>query len=290
MAAAEPGSAGLVSFYPPYRPISPRKYGHAPRTSYLLESAAARDYTGCMALKRNDGRRANELRPVKITPGFVGSADGSCLIEAGGTRVICTASFVAGVDKWRKGSGLGWVTAEYGMLPAAGGPRKARPIAKLDGRSVEIQRLIGRVIRGVMLFEKLGENTIYLDCDVLEADGGTRTAAINGAYVALCLALEHGRAAGLCQGGAVAAAVAAVSVGIVDGNVLLDLDYSEDSRAEVDMNVAMRAGGKFVEVQGSAEHKCFDRPQLDRMLRLAGSGIRRILQIQRQAILRGLQA
>ncbi len=224
---------------------------------------------------------------MKITPGFVRTADGSCLIEVGGTRVICTASFTKGVPKWREGRGLGWVTAEYGMLPASTGSRKSRPIGKADGRSVEIQRIIGRVLRSVVRFDKLGENTIYLDCDVLEADGGTRTAAITGAYVALALAAEKAARAGLCKRGAVVGAVAAVSVGVVDGRAVMDLDYTEDSAAEVDMNIAMTSGRKFVEIQGCAEGRPFDAARLDAMLLMAKRGIGTLLSLQRKAIKRG---
>ena len=237
--------------------------------------------------KRHDGRSASELRPVKITPGFVRSAAGSCLMEIGQTRVICTASLVEGVPKWRAGSGEGWVTAEYAMLPAATGSRKPRATSRPDGRSVEIQRLIGRTLRSVVRFDRLGENTIYLDCDVLEADGGTRTAAITGAYVALARAAAKGVRLGLCRTGAVRTAVAAVSVGIVDGTAVLDLDYREDSTADVDMNVAMTSGGKFVEVQAASEGNPFDRQQLDRMLHLAGRGIRKLIRLQKQAVGRG---
>jgi len=236
--------------------------------------------------KRQDGRRANGLRPVKVTPDFVRSADGSCLFEIGRTRVICTASFAAGVPKWREGSGLGWVTAEYGMLPASTSTRKPRPALKPDSRATEIQRLIGRVLRNAVRFEKLGANTVYLDCDVLEADGGTRTAAINGAYVALAGAIRRSEAAGRCAGGALVRRVAAVSVGIVDHRAVLDLDYAEDSAAEVDMNVAMTGGGRFVEIQGSSEGEAFTLEQLDRMLRLARSGIRKLMGYQQQAVSR----
>lgn len=224
---------------------------------------------------------------MKITPGFVRSADGSCLMEIGRTRIICTASLVEGVPKWRAGSGEGWVTAEYAMLPASTGARKPRAIFRPDSRSVEIQRLIGRVLRSVVRFNRLGENTIYLDCDVLEADGGTRTAAITGAYVALARAVERGVRLGLCRAGAVRAVVAAVSVGIVDGTAVLDLDYREDSAADVDMNVAMTSGGKFVEVQAASEGSPFDRQQLERMLHLAGRGIRKLIRLQKQAVGRG---
>jgi len=232
---------------------------------------------------RHDGRRAGQLRPVTITPDFVRTADGSCLIEVGRTRVICTASLTPGVPKWREASGLGWVTAEYGMLPASTGRRKPRPLARPDSRGVEIQRLIGRVLRGVVRFDQLGANTITLDCDVLEADGGTRTAAITGAYVALARATAKAARAGLCRPGVVTGPVAAVSVGIVDGVAMIDLDYAEDSAAEVDMNVAMTGGGKFVELQGTAERVTFGPDQLDQMLRLAARGIRQLLRVQRQA-------
>lgn len=234
--------------------------------------------------KRHDGRRVGELRPVKITTDFVHTADGSCLIEMGGTRVICTAMFTPGVPRWREKSGLGWMTAEYGMLPASTKDRKARPGAKPDGRSVEIQRLVGRTLRNVLRYERLGENTIYLDCDVLEADGGTRTASINGAYVALAIAANRLAREGKIAPGAVGGSVAAISVGVVDGTPLLDLDYVEDSSAEVDFNVAMTGGGKYVEVQGSSERGPFTGRQLQQMLRLAGQGIRRVLRLQKQAI------
>ncbi|MDP6636613.1 MAG: ribonuclease PH [Phycisphaerae bacterium] len=240
-------------------------------------------------MKRHDGRRANQLRPVTITPGFVGSADGSCLIETGGTRVICTASLSPGLPKWREGSGLGWLTAEYGMLPASTGRRKKRPTLKPDSRATEIQRLIGRVVRNVVRFDRLGENTLHLDCDVLEADGGTRTAAITGAYVAAAIANHRCAEQDRCKPRAIVGQAAAISVGIVDGEVLLDLDYSEDSRAEVDMNVAMLGNGKFVEVQGSAERAPFTGQQLDNMLTMARKGIGKLVRIQRQAIREGVK-
>ena len=222
-----------------------------------------------------------------MKPGFVGSADGSCLIEMGGTRVICTASFAAGVPRWRSDTGLGWVTAEYGMLPASTGSRKARPALKPDSRGVEIQRLIGRALRSVVRFDRLGENTITLDCDVLEADGGTRTAAVTGAYVALALAADKARRAGRCKAGVLASAVAAVSVGIVAGTPLLDLCYAEDAAAEVDMNVAMTRRGEFVEVQATGEGAPFDGEQLQAMLRLARGGICKLLSAQAAAITKG---
>ncbi len=235
---------------------------------------------------RPDGRGAAQLRPVKILPNFVGSADGSCLIEMGGTRVICTASVTPGVPAWRAGRGQGWVTAEYGMLPASTGSRKSRPLGKPDSRATEIQRLIGRAIRSVVRFDKLRENTIHLDCDVLEADGGTRTAAITGAYVALALAVAGGAKAGRFARGVLVEPVAAASVGIVKGRALLDLCYQEDSAADVDMNVAMTGGGKFLELQATAEKSPFDGSQLSRMLSLARGGIRELLKTQQRVIRR----
>jgi len=235
------------------------------------------------AFKRRDGRAASELREVRITPGFVGTADGSCLLEMGGTRVICTACITEGVPEWRGGKGLGWVTDEYGMLPASTPGRKARPIGRADKRSVEIQRIIGRVLRSVVRFDRLGERTIVVDCDVLEADGGTRTAAVTGGYVALAAAIDAAANRGQCSRQAIASAVAGVSVGIVEGRAMLDLDYEEDSRADVDMNVAMTAAGKFVELQGSSEGRPFDRKQLDEMLALARRGVRKLIKLQREA-------
>jgi ribonuclease PH len=229
------------------------------------------------------------MRPLKITPNFVRAVDGSCLIELGNTRVICTACVVNELPRWRKEQQLGWVTAEYGMLPGSTRERKPRPGVKPDGRSVEIQRLIGRVVRNVVQFEKLGENTVYLDCDVLEADGGTRTASITGAYVALALAAGRREKAGQFARGALRGAVAGVSVGLVDGRAVLDLDYAEDSAAQVDMNVAMTAGGKLVELQGTAEGRAFTTSELEKMLRLARRGIRQLFGAQRRAIAGGLR-
>lgn len=234
--------------------------------------------------RRHDGRLPSQLRPVSIQPGFVPTADGSCLISVGQTRVICTASFAAGVPAWLVGKGQGWVTAEYGMLPASTGSRKSRPIGKPDSRAVEIQRLIGRVLRSAVDMSALGENTLYLDCDVLTADGGTRTAAITGAYVALALAQRKLLAKGKIAKGFVSGAVAAVSVGIVAGQAVLDLDYREDSAAEVDMNVAMTDKGRFIELQGTAEHEPFDQRQLSAMLRLAAGGIKKLLAHQNKVV------
>ncbi|OPX21380.1 MAG: ribonuclease PH [Planctomycetales bacterium 4484_123] len=232
------------------------------------------------SFRRHDGRRANELRPVSFTLDYVPTAEGSCLVQMGGTRVICTACVLQGVPEWLEGAGRGWVTAEYGMLPASTAKRKRRPWGRPDGRSAEIQRLIGRVLRAVVAMDALGERTIYLDCDVLTADGGTRTAAINGAYVALAQAA----ASGALPRRAIARPVAAVSVGLVAGRAVLDLDYAEDSAAQVDLNVAMTAGGKYLEIQGTGEAAAFDDAQLQAMLRLARSGIRRIITAQRRVM------
>jgi len=233
---------------------------------------------------RHDGRRPGELRPIRITPGFVRKASGSCLLEMGGTRVICTASFVEGVPEWREESGLGWLTAEYAMLPASTGSRKPRSFSRPDGRSAEIQRIIGRVLRNAVRLDRLGLNTVYLDCDVLEADGGTRTAAINGAWFALAQAIGRAARKGLCRLDALIGPVAAVSVGVVGGKAMLDLDYREDSAAEVDMNVAMARGGRFVEIQGSGERRPFGADELSAMLRLARMGIARIIKMQIKAV------
>jgi ribonuclease PH len=234
--------------------------------------------------RRHDGRRPGDLRPVKMTPGYVSTADGSCLIQVGGTQVICTASLTEGVPEWLEGSGRGWVTAEYGMLPASTGQRKRRPLGRPDGRSAEIQRFIGRVLRTVVAMERLGENTLYLDCDVLTADGGTRTAAVTGAYVALAQATARAAKADRAGAGVLVEPVAAVSVGIVDGRAVLDLDYAEDRRSQVDMNVAMIRRGRFVEIQGTSEGEPFDGDQLQAMLRLAKAGIRRLIAAQQEAV------
>jgi ribonuclease PH len=230
---------------------------------------------------RNDGRTPAQLRPTTITPGFVPTATGSALIQQGETRVICTASVEDSVPKWMAGRGTGWVTAEYGMLPASTGQRKQRDATKgkPDGRGVEIQRLIGRSLRGVVDFKALGERTVWLDCDVLTADGGTRCASITGAYVALVLGL---RVAGVEQ--ALNGTLAAVSCGIVDGTPLLDLDYSEDSRAEVDANVVMTGDGGLVEVQATAERTPLGRAHLDDLLGLAAAGVEELRRAQDQAL------
>jgi ribonuclease PH len=234
---------------------------------------------------RHDGRKPDQLRPITIQPGFVRSATGSALIEAGGTRVICTASAVEDVPRWMAGKGRGWVTAEYGMLPASTGDRKARDVTKgrADGRTVEIQRLIGRSLRGVVDFKALGERTIYIDCDVLEADGGTRCAAITGGFVALKLALDRLVSEGKLGAVPLTQSVAAVSCGIVDGAALLDLDYVEDSSAEVDMNVVMTGDDGLVEVQATAERTPLSRASLDDLLALAGVGIESLREAQAAA-------
>jgi ribonuclease PH len=238
---------------------------------------------------RSYDRAADALRPVSIEPGFVRTATGSALITMGETRVICTASAQEGVPRWRAGSGLGWVTAEYGMLPASTGERKQRDATrgKQDGRTIEIQRLIGRSLRVVVDFAALGENTIYLDCDVLQADGGTRTASITGAFVALALACEQLRAAGRIERSPLTGSIAAVSCGIVDGVPLLDLDYPEDSAAEVDANVVMTGDGGLVEVQATAERTPLSRAHLDELLRLAEVGIGQLRRAQDEAIAAG---
>ena len=231
---------------------------------------------------RRDGRAPGDLRPASIEPGFMRSADGSALIAQGGTRVICTSSVAAGVPRWMAGRGRGWLTAEYGMLPASTGERKQRDVSKgrADGRTVEIQRLIGRSLRGVVDFEALGERTVWVDCDVLEADGGTRCAAITGAYTALQLALAPLVDSGELAREPLTQSVAAVSCGIVEGDALLDLDYSEDSGAEVDMNVVMTGDGGLVEVQATAERTPLTRASLDEMLALAASGITELAELQ----------
>jgi ribonuclease PH len=237
-------------------------------------------------MSRNDGRAPAELRPVAITPGFMSTATGSALIEAGGTRVICTASVDEEVPRWMQGKGRGWVTAEYSMLPASTGERKKRDVSKgrPDGRTVEIQRLIGRSLRGIVDFEGLGERTVWIDCDVLEADGGTRCAAITGGYVALELALRRVMAEGKLERLPLTQSVAAVSTGMVDGRPLLDLDYSEDSRAEVDANVVMTGDGGLVEVQATAERTPLSRASLDELLALAADGIAELRTAQEVAV------
>jgi len=235
---------------------------------------------------RSYERSAGDLRPVDILPGFVRTATGSALFSAGETRVICTASVQESVPRWMAGRGSGWVTAEYSMLPASTGERKQRDVTRgrPDGRTVEIQRLIGRAIRGVVDFDALGERTVYLDCDVLQADGGTRCASITGAYVALALACKRLEGEGLLERTPLTGSVAAVSCGIVGDAALLDLDYSEDSRADVDANVVMTGDGGLVEVQATAERTPLSRASLDELLALAAKGIEELRAGQLAAI------
>jgi ribonuclease PH len=240
-------------------------------------------------MSRSYDRGADELRPTTIEPGFVRTATGSALISMGETRVICTASAQESVPRWMAGRGTGWVTAEYGMLPASTGERKQRDATRgrVDGRTTEIQRLIGRSLRGAIDFEALGERTIWLDCDVLQADGGTRCASITGAYVALALACERLIAESKLERTPLTAQIAAVSCGIVDGTALLDLDYSEDSTAEVDANVVMTGDGGLIEVQATAERTPLQRANLDDLLTLAAGGIDALRAHQQEAIAAG---
>ena len=235
---------------------------------------------------RSYGRAADELRPVSIEPGFVRTATGSALIACGETRIICTASVEDSVPRWMANQGRGWVTAEYGMLPASTGARRARDVTKgrPDGRTVEIQRLIGRSLRGVIDFAALGERTVYVDCDVLQADGGTRCAAITGGFVALALAFRRLENDGRLERSPLTGTVAAVSCGVVDGVALLDLDYSEDSTAEVDANVVMTGDGGLVEVQATAERTPLSRAHLDDLLGLAARGMEHLRGAQDAAV------
>jgi ribonuclease PH len=239
-----------------------------------------------MTRERSHERGAGDLRPVTIQRDFVATATGSALISCGETRVICTASIQESVPRWMAGRGTGWVTAEYGMLPASTGDRKARDITKgrADGRTVEIQRLIGRSLRGVVDFDALGERTVYIDCDVLTADGGTRCAAITGGYVALELAFQRLVAEDKLQRAPLSGSLAAVSCGIVDGTPMLDLDYGEDSTAEVDANVVMTGDGGLVEVQATAERTPLSRAHLDELLALAQHGIEGLRAAQAAAV------
>lgn len=235
---------------------------------------------------RSDGRAPDELRPVSIEPHFLKFAEGSALISLGSTRVLCAATIDERVPQWMKGRGTGWVTAEYSMLPRATQERTQREASKgrLGGRTHEIQRIIGRALRAVCDMSKLGERTVWLDCDVLDADGGTRTAAVTGAYVALALALLKTFDPQNAAKWPLRGQIAATSVGFVGGTALLDLPYEEDSRAEVDMNVAMTDTGKFVEIQGTAESQAFSRAELDAMLALAQAGIGQLFDAQRRVL------
>jgi ribonuclease PH len=233
-------------------------------------------------MPRADGRAPDQLRPTTVTRDFLVNPEGSVLVEFGTTKVICTASVEDKVPPFLKGQGLGWITAEYAMLPRSTNARTPRENRGPSGRSQEIQRLVGRALRAVINRGKIGERTVWVDCDVIQADGGTRTAAITGGFIALADAL--GRVPGLDAKAAIRDCVAAISVGIVQGQPVLDLNYPEDSAAEVDMNVVMTGAGEFVEVQGTAEQVPFGRPRLDEMLRLAESGIRRLVALQRRAL------
>lgn len=237
-------------------------------------------------MTRSDGRRPDELRPVSIEPGYLKYAEGSCLISVGNTRVLCAATIEDKVPQWMKGRGTGWVTAEYAMLPRATQERTQREASKgrLGGRTHEIQRIIGRALRAVTDMAKLGERTVWLDCDVLQADGGTRTAAVTGAWVALYLALTRAFDPKDRRKWPLIGQIAATSVGIVAGFPMLDLAYDEDSRAEVDMNVFMTDAGKFTELQGTAEATPFSRSELNTLLDLAEGGIRQLLDAQRSVV------
>ena len=237
---------------------------------------------------RPSGREPDELRPVFFTPDFTKHAEGSVLAEFGDTRVLCTASVEGRVPPWMRGAGRGWVTGEYGMLPRSTHSRSGREAVrgKQGGRTQEIQRLIGRSLRAATDLEALGERTVTLDCDVLQADGGTRTAAISGAYVALQVAMQRLCKQNKLKANPVHGQIAAVSVGVYDGIAVLDLDYAEDSQAETDMNVVMNEAGRFIEVQGTAEGHAFTREEFDAMLELASGGINTIIEAQNEAIAR----
>ena len=245
-----------------------------------------------MNYERTDGRAANALRPVKITPGFLANAEGSVLIEMGDTRVICSASLDERVPHFLRNSGQGWLTAEYAMLPRATQQRTPREIGRggPSGRTHEIQRLIGRSLRTVADLRALGERTLTIDCDVLQADGGTRTAAITGAYVAVALAEKKLLSSGKLARPVLSNQVAAVSVGIVNGTTLLDLKYDEDSKAEVDMNVVCTGDGRFIELQGTAERQAFSRSQMDELVAMAEIGIKSLLRLQEGVLSQGKAA
>lgn len=237
-------------------------------------------------MSRPNDRKNDEMRPVKMTAGFIKYPQGSVLIEVGDTRVLCSAMVEEKVPPFLKGSGSGWVTAEYSLLPSSTETRTTREAArgKISGRTSEIQRLIGRSLRAVVDMQSLGERTIWIDCDVIQADGGTRTASITGSFVALYLALQKLKADGLIESLPIKDYVAAISVGIVNGHPVLDLEYVEDSAADVDMNVVMTGRGAFVEIQGTAEGEPFDRRELDTLLALAGNGIQQLIMQQKQVL------
>jgi len=235
---------------------------------------------------RADGRKNNELRPLRILPSYIKTADGSVLIEMGDTRVICTAKLDERVPPFLRNTGRGWITAEYGMLPGSSLERIGRESSrgKIGGRTHEIQRLIGRSLRAIADLKSLGERTIWIDCDVIQADGGTRTASITGAYVALAEATRGWVNRGIVNIDPLQDAVAAISIGIIDGKILLDLCYEEDSKADVDMNFVMTGSGKFIEVQGTAEHAPFTRKQMERMAEIAQGGIKELMKAQKRVI------
>jgi len=235
---------------------------------------------------RTDGRKPKEMRPLKITPSYIKTADGSVLIEMGDTRVICTAKLEERVPPFLRNSGKGWMTAEYGMLPGSSQQRIGRESSrgKVGGRTHEIQRLIGRSLRAIADLKSLGERTVWIDCDVIQADGGTRTAAITGAYIALAEAARGWLQRGMIDVTPLKDSVAAVSIGIVDGKIFLDLCYEEDSKADVDMNFVMTGSGKFIEVQGTAESAPFTKKQMERMAEIAQGGIKELLKAQKKVI------
>jgi ribonuclease PH len=235
---------------------------------------------------RSDGRKPGQLRPLLITPGYLKTADGSVLIEVGDTKVICTAKLEERVPPFLRNSGKGWITAEYGMLPGSSQVRIGRESSRgqIGGRTHEIQRLIGRSLRAIADLKSLGEKTIWIDCDVIQADGGTRTAAITGGYVALVEAVRHWLDRGILTKDPIQDSVAAISIGIIEGRIFLDLRYEEDSRANVDMNFVMTGSGKFVEVQGTAESAPFTKKQMERMAEIAQAGIRELLRAQKKVL------
>ena len=237
-------------------------------------------------MARHDGRKTAQLRPVTFIRRFTRFAPGSVLVKCGHTHVLCTAMWQAGVPHWQEGRGSGWLTAEYDMLPGSTPERRQRSRQRIDGRAQEIQRLIGRSLRAVVDLDGLGENSILIDCDVLQADGGTRTAGITGAYVAVCDAIEHGLREKRIARSPLRDRIAAVSVGRVGGKLLLDLDYKEDTAAEVDFNVVMTGSGRFVEVQGTGEGATFSPDELNKMVNLAARGIRRLIRAQQEALAR----
>ena len=235
-------------------------------------------------MKRHSGRTTRKLRPIKIKRNYTKNPAGSVLIQTGDTQVLCTACFTEGVPKWREESGLGWITAEYDMLPGSTSTRKRRNRERIDGRTQEIQRLIGRSLRAAVDMSLLGQNTIMIDCDVLQADGGTRTASITGAFVALYDAVRHGLRKKFLKQNCIQDHVAAISVGIVGGRAMLDLDYREDVAAAVDLNLVMTGKGQFIEIQGTGEEATFTRTELDRMLKLGAAGIKELIGIQKTVL------